>query len=99
MMDVLGGLIVMLALALLLLGLAVVIRPISRLGFSQRWHGLLLFAGGIVLVLAAQEVSPTMKRAANALFGAKRGLTTNSTACSTDPGTGGTECKSDSSSW
>ena len=98
-MDVLGGLIVVLAVALLLLGLAVVVRPISRLGFSQRWHGLLVLVGGIVLVLAAQEVSPTMKRAAHAQFGSKREFITNSTACSTDPATGGTECKSGSSSW
>jgi hypothetical protein len=96
-MDVLGGLIVLLALALLLLGLAVVVRPISRLGFSQRWHGLLVFAGGIILILAAQEVSPTMKCATNAQFGSKLGLITNSTACTTDPATGGYECKSSSS--
>jgi len=97
-MDALGGVIVLLALILLLLGLAVIIHPISRLGFNQRWHGILLMVGGIVLVLAAQEISPTIKRAAGAPFGPNRASATNSTACTTDPTTGGYECKTGSSS-
>jgi hypothetical protein len=93
-MDMLGGVIALIALGLLLLGLVVVIRPIGRLGFEERWHGLLALVSGVVLVMAAQEVSPTMKRATNAPFGSTREPSTNSTVCNTDPATGSYQCTS-----
>ncbi len=79
-MEVLGGLIALIALGLLLLGLVVIVRPISQLGFSERWYGLLVFVGGVVLVMAAREVSPTVE------------LSPGSAVCYTNPATGSPEC-------
>jgi uncharacterized membrane protein YraQ (UPF0718 family) len=92
-MDVLGGVIALIALGLLLLGVVVVIRPIRQLGFEERWHGLVALVGGVVLVMAAQEVSPTIKRAASAQFGAPPTSGVNG-ICDTDPATGSYECRS-----
>lgn len=64
-MDALGNILALAGLCAFVLGVVVIIWPLSSLGLSMRRDGLLVIVAAFVLVFLGQQVSPTLKQKAD----------------------------------